>query len=135
MLPPGFGEDVRGSDAVGGADASVGADARSYIRDGYIEDPAPSLDDARPAIIAAGWRNIINALPRSTGGSQRHSDSPIAVGYRSAFDEGAELLRWAGILEDLSAVVLDNLDALVESSYEGEPRRVPGVNPDGQLRA
>jgi hypothetical protein len=37
---------------------------------------------------------------------------------RASFAEGADLIRWAGILKDLSEVVLDNIDALVESTYE-----------------
>jgi hypothetical protein len=54
------------------------------------------------------------------------------VGYRPAFDEGADLIHWAGILDHLSEIVLDNLDALVESSYEGGPPGVPGVNSYGR---
>jgi hypothetical protein len=44
---------------------------------------------------------------------------------RVSFDEGADLIHWAGILDDLSQIVLDSLDALVESTYEGEPPGVP----------
>lgn len=38
---------------------------------------------------------------------------------RVSFAEGADLIRWAGILDRLSMLVLDNIDALVDSTYEG----------------
>jgi hypothetical protein len=38
----------------------------------------------------------------------------------ASFDEGRDLLHWAGTLERVSATILDNLDAIVESTYEGE---------------
>jgi hypothetical protein len=38
--------------------------------------------------------------------------------HTTSFAEGADLVHWARVLEDLSVIVLDNIDALVESTYE-----------------
>jgi plasmid stability protein len=37
-----------------------------------------------------------------------------------SFEEGRDLLRWAGTLERVADIVLDNLDVITEASYEGD---------------
>jgi hypothetical protein len=85
------------------------------------------LDDIsrdRDRLRAYFWRVAMNArriAARNRRSSRATGVSHPVTNYRAAFDEGYDLLRWAGVLERVSAIVLDNLDALVESTYEGEP--------------
>lgn len=47
---------------------------------------------------------------RSTG------ESHPVTNYRPQFEEGFDLVRWARVLESVSGAILENMDALVEST-------------------
>jgi hypothetical protein len=54
------------------------------------------------------------------GAASSPAGSRSAAGCRRAsITDGADLVDWARILGRLSEIVLDNLDALLESSYDG----------------
>jgi hypothetical protein len=88
----------------------------------YSETDLAEIPHDRARLRAWWWRMAIHHKRLAKQYRRESKMTAIEhspVGYRPAFDEGADLLRWAGILEDLSAVVLENLDSLVESTYEG----------------
>ena len=69
------------------------------------------------------WRVAMNA--KRIAAHNRRASMATGVfhpvtNYKAAFDEGADLVRWASVMEGFSLIVLDNIDALVESTYEGE---------------
>jgi hypothetical protein len=75
------------------------------------------LDDIsrdRDRLRAYFWRVAMNAR-RIAAENRRTSRA-----NRATFDEGRDLMHWASVMDRVSTIVLDNLDALVESSFEGE---------------
>ena len=50
--------------------------------------------------------------------------------YRPVFEEGRDLAHWADTLERFSNAIIENIDALVESTLETKPPAAPSASPE-----
>jgi hypothetical protein len=80
----------------------------------YTEQDLDEIPRSRDRLKAYYWRVAMNA--RRLAAEHRRA----IRANKASFDEGQDLLRWAGSLERVAAVILANIDELVETTFEGE---------------
>lgn len=54
--------------------------------------------------------------------SRRMGLAHPVTGYRTAFEEGRDLMRWADTMEAFADAITENIDAFVESSLARQPK-------------
>lgn len=87
----------------------------------YSEQEMQDICRDPERLCAYFWRVAMNA--KRTAKRNRERSRGVGLShpvnnYRPAFEEGYDDVRWAETLDRFSAAILDNLDALVESTLE-----------------
>mgnify|MGYP000913993455 CR=1 FL=1 len=92
----------------------------------YSEEEMDEIAKCPVRLRAYYWRvamNMQRMSRRARAASRATSVEHPVTNYRPVFEEGIDEAHWAGVLERTSAAILENIDALVETTLEREGQK------------